>query len=1104
MSGNNEVVRGGVIDIHDSADSVCVEMWENQRYKPMGGGWSKPFDEHAAYTDINGNSINVCSLRDVILKPGWVWSTPDWLWDKSDTFGETDEDGWSYATTFDDLFASSRAKLLSGVKKPMTSLVRRRRLLRQRHYKPGTPAALLFSNQLKWNSMQSSQLAEVLEIYKRDVQNVEIYEGKRRKSYLFVVEKILDRRHEGAVNYCNQYIKKIQNLKLFLEEKGMIEKNYAHSLGDLSRRWLDGGKMNMSLTAKRSGQAAPGVSGSSSQQMQRHGSASKASLSSYDGTTGLRGSSDSGDGDSKMPSRHNKQEHSTKALSSSFSSSSTAAAATCTTQQSLLSTSEVSAVSPSDSAGVGFFMSVSLAHFEVSDRLEAYANRILMNLVSETEDMERMLSDLASDCTVTGRKLKMDIINSEIVITNIVKALTAALSERKIQTAAECRHLYTDLRMEHARGPSDGESSRPSGGGGHRHGHGHGRSGGSNSSGGAIGGAGGFNGDHMHDRQQHDSLMDDTDPGVREYLSEPEYDIWFLIQSYRAAVLSADAKLLCYKSFLNAQLKEIQEMTTKLGHFLQLVLKIMVNEQVQSWVEFNDIITHMDIYDQSGPVGSCHVAASTGNSGGGSNSNSHSRVGDETLGPNNNDNSNNGDSNNNIANRRSLSKPSNQMISSLNRNILSNISMHFGQRESIAYSKLPKASMSTVAMHGFMYFQPIVFTKTRTSGRRASQIGGNINSIGGFGGSSDNSGGGGGGCNSVNLDRASVVGLDVDHNLNVDVEDAVDSNDAVAGTLAEDGNGENPWVLCRVVLTYEGTLYLYKLTDKQADRLAKCSSVLVNGSVLASLNAAAHVNASIDETTSTVRGSVSSATSNASGSSSGNAADAEFVSHRVIAPLQFSEFEHADTMMSRHTDDDDEVTEHAIASRARSLSQSQLQVGDQLGAMSRWCGDTPDITLYTEKYTVDVPVTSPIDYCIELHKKKVHQKRRQSVGIVEFNDHPKSPQSRRSKVNKRGVNADLDGCLLKLWQPSVTSDTTKTTTTAGLLNTEDIGTDIMINSSNSAAAGGDDDSAGRRSHSLYAPLSHNELLVTTRSWIRALSNPLVDPFYEPPVSYPYI
>jgi len=355
-----ETIEPCVVDLHGSRSS-WVELWENQRYKPMNRGWGKPFGDNAAYTDIDGVNINVLELKDVILKDGWMWNS-NWMWDNSGEYGQTDENGWSYATTFDDLFATSKARGLSGEKKPMTSLVRRRRLLRQRQCIPESPASSLFANRLKWNDMQTDQLNALLSIYTKDVQSLQIYEGKRNKSYIYVIEKILDRRHEGAVRYCSEYVLKIRKLKAFLKEKGTIENNYAKSLGDLSRRWLNGGKADSYSSPVKSSQ--------------RRGSASAASTTvppnASDGSVGMSA------GDDKMPSG-------AKANTGEPKPNSTA---------------------PVNETGVGFFMSMSLAHFEVSDRLEAYANRILTNLISETEDMESLLTDLRSDCISTGKKLK--------------------------------------------------------------------------------------------------------------------------------------------------------------------------------------------------------------------------------------------------------------------------------------------------------------------------------------------------------------------------------------------------------------------------------------------------------------------------------------------------------------------------------------------------------------------------------------------------------------------------------------------------------------------------------------------------------------------------
>ena len=576
----------------------------------------------------------------------------------------------------------------------------------------------------------------------------------------------------------------------------------------------------------------------------------------------------------------------------------------------------------------------------------------------------------------------MDVIISEISIAAVVKAIMSGLAIRKRITAAECDHLYLSLRMEYGRGPADSDK---------------------------IG-----TGNTDQDSEEH--------LGERTYLDATTHDIWYLMQCYRAAVLSADAKLLCYKAFLNSQLKEIQDMVTKIGNFLQLVLKMMVNEQVQSWVDFNDIITHMDIYDQSGSK--CRTISSDSSNSKTMNISQNptataTATATATVGSNA---------------KNKLRPSSNQMVSNLNRNVMSNISLQFGIRESIAYSKLPQASLSSIAMHGFMYYQPTKIVKGAASKRR-SLVG-----AGPTGGAASgaSSAAASGFDENTSLDRASVVGFSVEGNHKVS-----GVNEKAVHVPVEDGPKELPWTLCRVVLTYEGTLYLYKLTDKQIDRLSKCSAATVY-----------------------------SCSNVAPGPTDGHNTDTEFKSQRVIAPLQFSEMEKIPVTeggssasgVASAAAGTSMTTGSTADMRGRSIPVSN-QAGDQLGSMSRWCGDSPDITVFTEMFSVDVPVANPIDYCLELRRKKA--RRRQSAGnMVEFHELPQSPiGAGRAKVTKRGVNADFDGCLLKLWYPTH-STTVKETP------------DHLI--------------------------SNNELLTTTRSWIRSLSNPLVDPFYEPPVAYPYI
>ena len=235
------VLKGGIFD-NSRKDAVLVDIWENQRYKPMAGGWKSPYLAVPSYSTIDGLDCNVTSLDDVVLVPGWTWNG-SWVWDKSDSYGEMDEEGWAYARNFEELFKLSVARRSSGRKNPVSSLVRRRRLIRQRVFISGSAAAATFTNHIKIHGIQSEKLQEILSHNEADVETLMKYEGRRRQSCVELVEGLLDRRYRAMLHYLSSYRVKFQQLRVFLEEKGRMEDAYAKELGRLGRTWAHGGSV---------------------------------------------------------------------------------------------------------------------------------------------------------------------------------------------------------------------------------------------------------------------------------------------------------------------------------------------------------------------------------------------------------------------------------------------------------------------------------------------------------------------------------------------------------------------------------------------------------------------------------------------------------------------------------------------------------------------------------------------------------------------------------------------------------------------------------------------------------------------------------------------
>ncbi|RYG94569.1 hypothetical protein EON65_57295, partial [archaeon] len=80
----------------DEIFSITVDFWENQRFKPLQGGWATPFfGGFPNYSDLSGQEVvkGTCLSDDSLYLPsGWVWLA-GWAVDTSGYFGEGDEQG---------------------------------------------------------------------------------------------------------------------------------------------------------------------------------------------------------------------------------------------------------------------------------------------------------------------------------------------------------------------------------------------------------------------------------------------------------------------------------------------------------------------------------------------------------------------------------------------------------------------------------------------------------------------------------------------------------------------------------------------------------------------------------------------------------------------------------------------------------------------------------------------------------------------------------------------------------------------------------------------------------------------------------------------------
>lgn len=222
---------------------VEVDFWENQRYKPLQGGWTRPFTGGVyPFSDIscsNKLEINVNPNQTTFfMPPGWEWSSELWKVDKRNIFGEVDADGWSYAISFEALFDQSLRRALRK-ERNSRSLVRRRRWVRTRYCK-SSKMIEKFAARVDWVTILREKIDAIA---KKNHENFfllseyHVVKCKTIEKMILSIDAKLDKINESLGALRN----KLLLMNTFLEERGEIEQCYAEKLEKLSLKWRDAG-----------------------------------------------------------------------------------------------------------------------------------------------------------------------------------------------------------------------------------------------------------------------------------------------------------------------------------------------------------------------------------------------------------------------------------------------------------------------------------------------------------------------------------------------------------------------------------------------------------------------------------------------------------------------------------------------------------------------------------------------------------------------------------------------------------------------------------------------------------------------------------------------
>jgi len=236
-----------------------VDAWQNQRFKPLQGGWTKPYGDMTPqfsdltalktvdFATINGNPVPVA-----LLPSGWEY-TSEWEVDMSGKFGGVDKDGWSYATSFETLFDNS-VKQKSDGEMARFSLVRRRRWIRQRAC-VSAAATAAFEARVQYMNAFRYQLARIAQEKEKEYGNIVLYH-KSKLDLLHPVVKYAARGLSDTVQVLEHIAKKLLLVREYLFERGQVEMQHAKRLEEMGKKWQHCGAVPPTLQ-KLASMAAP-------------------------------------------------------------------------------------------------------------------------------------------------------------------------------------------------------------------------------------------------------------------------------------------------------------------------------------------------------------------------------------------------------------------------------------------------------------------------------------------------------------------------------------------------------------------------------------------------------------------------------------------------------------------------------------------------------------------------------------------------------------------------------------------------------------------------------------------------------------------------------
>lgn len=254
MMKSRMVDRSFIIE-NDTYD-VEVDFWENQRYKPLQGGWGVPYmGGIAPFSNLNGSvPVDFENLdKFACLPPGWTWIHDSWHVDLpnqpsqatvfSTTRGEVDESGWSYGTSFESLMKQTQDRILQAERSTLNTARRRRWVRTRRCIDP--QARKIESYRRQWIFKLTQLMDTTCTTHSKLGKQLQEYHSKFRRSSESVI-KAGETVVTDSLARLSLLQSKLKSLKLFLRELAAMEETYANRLCEFADRWKSAGSENTS------------------------------------------------------------------------------------------------------------------------------------------------------------------------------------------------------------------------------------------------------------------------------------------------------------------------------------------------------------------------------------------------------------------------------------------------------------------------------------------------------------------------------------------------------------------------------------------------------------------------------------------------------------------------------------------------------------------------------------------------------------------------------------------------------------------------------------------------------------------------------------------